>query len=109
MVWDSGRDGELVLAELCARCAGQADELVTVFGGRGREAVRLKQHVAVSPPERTPVRRVGGVVVRGVVYVLVAVLAFLVITFLTARPRSTKRLLLSSSAPLSVRELFSAV
>ena len=86
LVWDSGRDGELVLAELCARCAGQADELVTVFGGRGREAVRLKQHVAVSPPERTPVRRVGGVVVRGVVYVLVAVLAFLVITFLTARP-----------------------
>jgi predicted benzoate:H+ symporter BenE len=86
LVWDSGRDGELVLAELCARCAGQADELVAVFGGRGREAMRLTQHVAVSPAERTPVRRVGGVVVRGVVYVLVGVVAFLVITFLTARP-----------------------
>jgi hypothetical protein len=85
LVWDSGRDGELVLAELCARCAGQADELVAVFGGRGREALRLTQHVAVSLVERTPMRRVGGVVARGVVYVLVAVVAFLVITLLTAR------------------------
>jgi hypothetical protein len=109
LVWDSGRDGELVLAELCARCAGQADELVTVFGGRGREAVRLKQHVAVSPPERTPVRRVGGVVVRGVVYVFGRCTGVPRDHLLTARPRSTKRLLLLSSAPLSVRELFSAV
>jgi ABC-type bacteriocin/lantibiotic exporter with double-glycine peptidase domain len=51
-----------------------------------REGPRLTQHVAVSPVEPTPVRLVGGVVVRGVVYVLVAVVAFLVITFLTARP-----------------------
>jgi hypothetical protein len=86
LVWDSGRDGELVLAELCARCAGQADELVAVFGGRGREAMRLTQHVVLSPAERTPIRRVGGVVARGVVYVLVAVVAFLVVTFLSARP-----------------------
>jgi hypothetical protein len=86
LVWDSGREGELVLAELCTRCAGQADELVAVFGGRGREAMRLTQHVAVSPAERKPIRRAGGAVVRGVVYVLVAVVAFVVITFLTARP-----------------------
>jgi hypothetical protein len=82
LVWDSGLDGELVLAELCA---GRADELVAVFGGRGREAIRLTQPVAVTPAERTPIRRVGGVVVRGVVYVLVAVVAFLVVTFLSAR------------------------
>jgi hypothetical protein len=82
--WDSGREGELVL-ELCARCAGQADELVAVFGGRGREAMRLTQHVSVSPAERKPIRRAGGALVRGVVYVLVAVVAFVVITFLTAR------------------------
>jgi hypothetical protein len=86
LVWDSGRDGELVLAELCARCARRADELVALFGGRGREAMRLSQHVAASPVEPTPVRRVGGVVGRGVVYVLVAVVAFLVVTFLGARP-----------------------
>ena len=86
LVWDSGRDGELVLAELCAQCAGQADELVAVFGGRGREAMRLTQRFAASPAARKPVRRVGGVAVRGVVYVLVAVVAFLVVTFLTARP-----------------------
>jgi hypothetical protein len=86
LVWDSGLDGELVLAELCARCAGQADELIAVFGGRGREALRLTQQVAVSPAERKPMLRVGGVVVRGVVYVLVAVVAFPMITFLTARP-----------------------
>jgi hypothetical protein len=36
--------------------------------------------------EPTPVRLVGGVVVRGVFYVLVAVVAFLVVTLLTARP-----------------------
>jgi hypothetical protein len=86
LAWDSGRDGELVLAELCARCAGQADQLVAAFGGRGRDAMRLTQHLAVSAAERTPVRRLGGVLLRGVVYVLVAVVAFLVITFLTARP-----------------------
>jgi hypothetical protein len=51
-----------------------------------REGPRLTQDVAVSPVEPTPVRLVGGVVVRGAVYVLVAVAAFLVITFLTARP-----------------------
>jgi hypothetical protein len=51
-----------------------------------REGPRLTQHVAVSPVEPTPVRLVGGVVVRGVFYVLVAVVAFLVVTLLTARP-----------------------
>jgi hypothetical protein len=86
LVWDSGQHGELVLAELCARCAGQADELVADFGGRGREAMRLTQHVAVSPAARTPKRRVGGIAVRGIVYVLVAAVAFLVVTFISARP-----------------------
>jgi hypothetical protein len=34
LVWDSGVDGELVLAELCSRCAGESDRLLQLYGGR---------------------------------------------------------------------------
>jgi hypothetical protein len=38
----------------------RTDELVAVFGGRGHEAMRLTQDVAVSRAERKPIRRAGG-------------------------------------------------
>jgi hypothetical protein len=85
LVWDSGLGGELVLADLCARCAGESDHLLETYGGRGRHAVRLIQEGSVSAVEQATVRRVGGMVVRGLFYVLLALVTFVVVTFVTSR------------------------
>jgi hypothetical protein len=74
-----------VLAELCARCASESEQLFAIYGGRDRDAIRLTQDGSVSAVEPEVVRRVGGIVVRGVVYVLIAVAAFVVVTLVTAR------------------------
>jgi hypothetical protein len=84
LVWESGL-GDLVLADLCARCAGQSDRLLAMYGGRGRDAVRLTQEGSISAVERAPVRRVGGMIVRGLVYVLIAVAAFVLVTLVSSR------------------------
>lgn|SRR5215207_324499 len=84
-VWDSGLHGDLVLADLCSRCARQADRLLELYGGRDRNALRVTQGDRVPAPEATTVRRVGGMVVRGLLYVLIALAAFVVVTFVTSR------------------------
>jgi hypothetical protein len=73
-----------VLAELCARCASESEQLLAIYGGRDRDAIRLTQDGAVSG-EPAVVRRVGGMFIRGLVYVLIAVAAFVVVTLVTAR------------------------
>jgi hypothetical protein len=85
LVWNSGVDGDLVLAELCARCASESEQLLAIYGGRGRDAIRLTQDGSVSAVEPAVVRRVVGMLVRGLVYVLIAVAAFVVVTLVTAR------------------------
>jgi hypothetical protein len=85
LVWNSGVDGDLVLAELCARCASESEQFLVINGGRGRDAIRLTQDGSVSGVEPAAVRRVGGVFVRGLVYVLIAMTAFAVVTLVTAR------------------------
>jgi hypothetical protein len=85
LVWASGPDGDLVLADLCARCAGESHRLVEMYGGRGRDAVRLTHEGSVSAVKRAPVLRAAGMFVRGLVYVLLAVAAFVLVTLLTAR------------------------
>lgn len=85
LVWNSELGGDLVLADLCARCAGQSDQFLEMYGGRGRDAVRLTQEGLISAIERVPVRRVGGMIMRGLVYVLIAVAAFVVVTLVTSR------------------------
>jgi hypothetical protein len=75
-----------VVADLCARCAAESDRLLELYGGRGRDAVTLTQQGPVSSlAARASVRRVVGVVVRGLVYVLIALAAFAVVTLITAR------------------------
>jgi hypothetical protein len=69
---------------LCIRCAGQADRLLETYGGRGRDAMRVTQADAVSELERSPAHRVGGSLVRGVLYVLIALATFVVVTFVTS-------------------------
>lgn len=87
LVWKNGLVGDLVLADLCARCAGESDRFLAMYGGRGRDAVTLTRQGFVSAAEPAPGRlqRVGGMIVRGVVYVLIALAAFVVVTLVTAR------------------------
>jgi hypothetical protein len=54
-------------------------------GERDRDAIRLTQGGSVSGVESALARRVGGMFVRGLVYVLIAVAAFVVVTLVTAR------------------------
>jgi hypothetical protein len=85
LVWYSELAGDLVLADLCERCAAQADSLLEMYGRRGRSAMRLTQASPVSAPETAPLQRVAGATVRGLVYVLIALATFVVFTFVTAR------------------------
>jgi hypothetical protein len=84
-VWHTEADGELVLAELCDRCATHADRLLALHGGRGLEAISLRSASTAAAVESGRVRTVGGTLVRGVVYVLIGLAAFVLVTLLTAR------------------------
>jgi hypothetical protein len=81
-VWDSGLGGDVVLADLCRRCAADSDRLLEQYGGHGRSAMRLTQ--PVSAPETGLVQRVSGMVMRGVLYALIALAVFFVVTFVTS-------------------------
>jgi hypothetical protein len=82
-VWDSGLGGDVVLADLCRRCAAHGDRLLELYAGHGRSAMRLTQRVAA--PERRLVQRVSGMLMRGVLYTLIALAVFFLVTFVTAR------------------------
>jgi hypothetical protein len=83
IVWDSGLGGVVVLADLCRRCAADGERLLELYGGHGRGAMRLTQSVAA--PETGLVQRVGGMLMRGVLYALIALAVFFVVTFITSR------------------------
>jgi hypothetical protein len=84
-VW-AGPDGtELVLAEPCQRCASQADGLLARYGGRGRHAVRLVQAGPPCTPLTAPRHRVSGFATRGLVYLLIAIAAFLLVTLISSQ------------------------
>jgi hypothetical protein len=84
LVWH-GAGGDLVLADLCAPCAGESERILEMYGGRGRAAVGLVQELSPAALERAPARRAGGMIVRGLVYVLIALATFVLVTFVTAR------------------------
>jgi hypothetical protein len=83
IVWDTGLGGDVVLADLCRRCAADGDRLLEAYGGYGRSAMRLTQPVAA--PQTGLVQRVSAMVVRGVLYALIALAVFFVVTFVTSR------------------------
>jgi hypothetical protein len=83
IVWDTGLGGDVVLADLCRRCAADGDRLLELHGGHGRTAMRLTQPVATS--ETGLVKRVSGVVLRGALYGLIALAVFFVVTLFTSR------------------------
>lgn len=83
IVWDTGLGGDVVLADLCSRCAANAERILEMYGGHGRNAMRLTQPVAA--PETGLLQRVSGMVVRGVLYSLITLAVFFVVTFVTSR------------------------
>lgn len=82
LVWDAGLGAELVLAELCRRCADRPDPLLEAYGGRGRDALKVT-HVDAAR-EAQPRHTMVGIILRGLVYVLVALAAFVVVTSVTS-------------------------
>jgi hypothetical protein len=85
LTWDSGGSGDLVLADLCSPCANKATQLLDSYGGHGRNAIRLTQAAAVSAAETTRLRRAGDILVRNLLYALIALVAFVLVTLLTSR------------------------
>jgi hypothetical protein len=87
LVWESDPASRLVLAELCRDCATFADPLLELYGGCGREAISLVQEVRASTPRRTVRPRVFGYAAGGVLYLLIGVVSFLLVTLVTSRGR----------------------
>lgn len=85
IVWQTEGGAELVLADLCARCAARADRLLDVYGGRARASMRLAESDAADATAPSLAHRASGMLIRGAVYVLIALAAFFVVTLITAR------------------------
>jgi hypothetical protein len=87
LVWASDPATRLVLAELCRGCATFADPLLVLYGGQGRDAIRLVEEIRAEPPPRAPQLRVLGFTARGILYFLIATASFLLVTLVTTRGR----------------------
>jgi hypothetical protein len=79
LIWDNGTESGLVLAELCRRCAADADRLLDRYGGHGRSALRLtREHGVAASPVQLPR------LVRLLVYLLVALASFFLVTLISS-------------------------
>jgi hypothetical protein len=85
LMWETEADGELVLADLCARCASDADRLLDAYGVRGRASLRVSRPGTAEATGLMLLRRTSGALIRTAVYVLIALATFFVITLITAR------------------------
>jgi hypothetical protein len=84
LVWESSPATRLVLADLCGDCARSADSLLELYGGRGRNGISLVHEIHGSPPPRSVQPRVLGSFARGVLYLLIAVASFVLVTLVTS-------------------------
>jgi hypothetical protein len=80
VVWNSGPETELVLADLCSRCAADADRLLDLYGGHGRNAIRLTRGRRVAAFHATRAARLA----HALVYLLVALAAFVLVTLISS-------------------------
>lgn len=85
LIWQSALAGDLVLAELCRRCAAQSDLILEMYGGRGRNAIRVAREVRTSTPPAAQRHPALGLIARGVLYLLVALAFFLIVTLISSR------------------------
>jgi hypothetical protein len=81
LVWESSLPTGLVLADLCSHCSTRAESLIELYGGCGRDAIRLAQEVRPS----APARKVAGFIARGALYVLIAITFFVIVTAISSR------------------------
>jgi hypothetical protein len=79
LIWES-QSAELVLADLCSRCAARAETLLELYGGRGRKSIALVQEIR---PLARP-HRVVGFVARGALSLLIALAFFLIVTLISS-------------------------
>jgi len=84
LVWESDSATRLVLAELCRDCASFADPLLELYGGHGREAIRLVEETRLAPPSRPAGLRLLGFSTRVILYLLIAAGSFLLVTLVTS-------------------------
>jgi hypothetical protein len=80
VVWSSGSETELVLAELCSRCAADAGRLLDLYGGHGRNTIRLTRGRRVAAVHATRAARLT----HALVYLLVALAAFVLVTLISS-------------------------
>jgi hypothetical protein len=80
VVWDSGVGSDLVLADLCGRCAADADRLLDLYGGRGREALRISEEKRAARAPAARARTLG----RMLVYLLAGVASFVFVTLISS-------------------------
>jgi hypothetical protein len=80
VVWITRVGGELVLADLCSRCAANADRVLDLYGGRGREALTVVSEKRIAPVPAARTRTLG----RIVVYLLVALGSFTLVTLISS-------------------------
>jgi hypothetical protein len=83
----SDRGTQLVSAELCPDCATLVDQLLELYAGRSRDAIKLLQEILASSPPRTVQPRVLVDTARRMLYLLIAIASFLLVTLVTSRGR----------------------
>jgi ribosomal protein L32 len=81
VVWDCGIDSDLLLADLCGRCAADADRLLALYGGRGRNALTLTRETRAALPVRAARARTLG---RVLVYLLAGLASFILVTLISS-------------------------
>jgi hypothetical protein len=82
-VWNTGGGTELVLADLCSRCAADGDRLLDLYGGRRRDALRIAREKRVVPVPAAP-ERGARTLGRVLVYLLAGLASFIVVTLITS-------------------------
>jgi len=80
IVWNSDPGTELVLADLCSRCAADAGRLLDLYGGHGRNAIRLSRARRVAAFRATRAARLA----HALAYLLVALAAFVLVTLISS-------------------------
>jgi hypothetical protein len=84
LVWESAAlDSELILADLCSRCAAEAFGSAPGSRPARLDAVRLVQEVR--PSAAAP--KVVGVIARGAFYLLIAFAFFFIVTLISSYAR----------------------
>jgi hypothetical protein len=73
------------VADLCRRCVSQAHRLLEVYGGTGSASLHITHAAEASARPLVFVRRGSGVIARAVLYILIALATFFVVTLIIAR------------------------